>query len=189
MTGSRNISSTNIAASSADVIHEVIFVKLEFDSGNVNLHSELGEISFGGDTYTGVGKLGSVSNSDEVSDLSAAPFSIGLSGLPNDLVSILFNEHYQGRRATIYIGYLDLTTRQLVDVPFIWRRGLIDYAKDRQGKTFAISLNINSRLSRWNTANVRRYNNATQQSRYPNDRGLQFIDRMANKTIVWGASQ
>jgi hypothetical protein len=188
MTGSRDINASTITAAAASAFHPVLFLKAEFDSGDVLLHSELGDITFSGDTYTGVGTLGQVSPAEEVSDLSQTQINLTLSGLPNTLVSVLFNEQYQGRLATIYLGYLDLTTRQLVDTPTIIYRGILDTADFDQGSTFAITLAVGSRFAAWSTPRVRRYNNADQQNRFPGDKGMQFIDQ-GNKTIIWGAAK
>lgn len=188
MTGSRDISSTNITAAQASDIHPVLFVKMEFDGGDVNLHSELGDISFGGDTYTGVGKLGEISPANEVSDLSQSQINLTLSGLPNDLISIFLGEQYQGRLATVFLGYFNLTTHILVDTPTIIYRGLIDTPDFDQGQTFSISLSVGNRFAAWNTPNIRRYNNANQQVRYPGDNGLRFIEKTTNKTVVWGGA-
>jgi hypothetical protein len=188
VTGSRDITSTTLAAATAPTIHPILFVKAEFDGGDVNIHSELGDIAFDGDTYTGVGILGSISTADEVSDLSQSQINLTLSGLPLDLISILFNEQYQGRPATLYLGYLDLTTRLLVDAPTILYKGLIDTADFQQDKNFAITLSVGNRFAAWDNPQVRRYNNADQQSRYPGDTGLQYTEQTTNKTIIWGAA-
>jgi hypothetical protein len=188
-TGSRDINSSTLAAAQASSIHPVIFAKLEFDDGTVNVHTELGDITWGGDTYTGVGKIGSIGTAEEVSDLSLTNIALGLSGLPTDLVSAFFNQKYKGRRATIYLGYLSLTTRVLVDTPTILYRGIMDKPDFVRGKTFSITLTIANRFAKWNSAVVRRYNNADQQNRYPGDKGLEFIERNTNKTLIWGASK
>ncbi len=189
MTGSRDITGTTTSAAQASTIHPVLFLKLEFDSGNVCLHSELGTIVWEGDTYTGVGKLGQVSPAEEVSDLSNSPINLTLSGLPNDLVSVAFNEQYQGRPATLFLGYLDLTTCALVDTPAILYKGLIDTADFDQGKTFSITVSVGSRFAAWDKPVIRRYNNATQQARFPGDTGMQYIEQTSNKTVIWGAAK
>lgn len=189
MTGTRDLNPDTLAAATASTIHPVLFLKAEFDDGDVAIHSELGTLTFGGDDYTGVGILASVSSAEEVSDLSLTQISLTLSGLPLTLVSILFNQQYQGRLATLYLGYLDLTTRVLVDTPTVLFRGLIDTADFEQGSTFAVSISIGSRFAAWNNPQTRRYNNADQQNRYPTDKGLQFIEQTTHKTVIWGGAK
>lgn len=186
----RDINAATEAASSADVIQPILFVKLAFDSGDVNFHSGIGPITWDGDTYTGAGRFGSINRVDEDSELSRTPITLNLSGLQSgstsELVSALLNEHYQGRTATVYLGYLDTTTGVLVDDPIIIYRGLMDTPAFDQGETLSISLNIESRFSRWDSPLVRRYNNADQQALYPGDTGLQFVEATTEKQIVWG---
>lgn len=186
ITGSKSIASGTLAASAASTIHPVIFVKLQFDGGNVNIHSELGDITYGGDTYNGIGKLGAVGGMEECSDLSRTPITLSLSGIPNDIISILLAEQYQGRLATVSLGYLDLTTRVLVDSPAVIYRGNIDTADFQIGKDSTITLSVESRFAAWDIPLTRRYNNSDQQLRYPGDRGLEFIEQTADKSIFWG---
>lgn len=182
----RDINAATETASSADTIQPLLFVKLAFDSGDVNFHSGLGEITWGGDTYTGTGRLGAVERVDEETELARTPITLTLSGIPTDIVAIVLDEYYQGRAATLYLGYLDLTTSQLVDDPIILYRGLMDTPSIEQGSTLTISLAIESRFSKWDTPLVRRYNNADQQAIYPGDTGLQFVEQTTDKQIIWG---
>ena len=48
-------------------------------------------------------------------------------------------------------------------------------------------LTVESRFAAWDRPLVRRYNNADQQTRYPGDKGLEFVEQTAEKQIVWGA--
>ncbi len=218
ITGSRAIDPNTKAAAAAPLIHPVLFVKLEFDGGDVNMHTELGDIIFGGDTYTGIGKLGGISGMEENSDLSRTPISLSLSGIPNDLVSILLGEQYQGRTATIFLGYLDLTgafnistittedgatsytaedgstlytiesgaANVMVADPVIIYKGNIDTADFAIDKSFAVTISVESRFAAWDKPLTRRYNNSDQQSRHPGDKGLQFVEQAASKTLWWG---
>ena len=183
MTRDIDIITQNAAA--ADSIRPVLFVELNFVSGAVRFHSALGPSTWGGNTYTGTGRLGSVSQVEEDSDLSRTPITLTLSGIPTDVLSILQSEHYQGRRATLYLGYLD-ASRQLVADPIILYRGRMDTASVEQGETLMLSMTIESRFAAWDRPLERRYNNADQQSRYPGDTGLQYVEQAVDKEIVWG---
>ena len=188
VTGSKTIASGTATACAASTIIPVLFAKLQFDSGNVNMHTGLGNITFGGDTYTGVGKLGTISTMDEVSDLSRTPVTLTLSGIPNDLISTLLSQQYQGRLATIFLGYLDTSAFTLVDTPITIYRGNMDTADFQFDKTSTISLSVESRFAAWDTPLVRRYNNSDQQARFPGDTGLEFIEQATATEIIWGAT-
>lgn len=181
-----SIDAATQAASEAPVILPVFFVRLQFDGGNVCLHTSAGEITFGGDTYTGAGGIGSIAAIDEDADLTRSTLKLGLRGLPTDIISILLEEHYQGRTATIYLGYLDPASRQLVSDPIIVYRGRMDTASVAQGQTLSVTLSVESRFASWDRPLTRRYNDADQQARYPGDLGLQFVEQATDTEIVWG---
>lgn len=183
---SRNIESATQTAAAAETIQPVLFAKLEFDGGDVLAHTQLGNIAFGGDTYIGIGSFGGISPAQETSDLSNTPLSITLSNIPSTMSAILLGEHYQGRRATIYLGYLDLTTRALVADPTILYRGRINTADIQQDTSFTVTITIENRFAAWDKPLIRRYNNADQQNLYPGDRGFEFIEKVAQKPISWG---
>lgn len=172
--------------SEAATNHPIYFVKLKFDSADVNLHSGLGDIIFGGDTYTGAGSIGAISGIEETVELGRSPVTLTMSGLPTTLIAALLNEQYQGRRATIYLGYMNMTTYQLVEDPVVIHRGLMDTPDFNQGKELAISLKVESRFAQWDNPKVRRYTNEDQRSRYPTDTGFQFVESSVEKAIYWG---
>lgn len=182
----RQIESATETASETSAPLPVWFVKLEFDGGDVNLHTRLGDISWGGDTYVGAGGLGSIGAVDEESDLARSTLELQLRGLPTDILSAVANEHYQGRTATLYLGYLDATTNQLVDDPVVLYRGRMDACQIEQGETLTVTLSVESRFAAWDTPRVRRYNDGDQQSRFPGDKGMEFVEQTVGKQIVWG---
>jgi hypothetical protein len=187
----RDLSATNEAAAQANVIAPVLFLDLGFDSGTVRVHSWTGSITWGGNTYSGVGQFGQVTPVEEDSELSRTPITLTLSGIPLDgedseLISAVLNEHYQGRTATLYLGYLDTDTLQLQDDPFILYRGRIDVPDIDDDETLTVSISVESRFAAWDRPNISRYNNADQQSRYPGDLGLQYVEQSTEKQIAWG---
>jgi hypothetical protein len=186
MTGTRDVDSATLSAAEQDVIHPVLLAKLEFDSGDVLAHSRLGPLTFGGDTYSGVGQFGGVTPAEESSDLSRTTLNLTLSNIPGDMGAIALGEHYQGRTATLYLGYIDPDTQQLAGDPVILYRGRMDTMDVEQGDTFTVTVGIESRFAAWDKPAVRRYNNADQQARYPGDRGMEFAEQSAEKQVVWG---
>lgn len=187
MTGSRDVATATLTAAQADLIEPVLFAKLEFDGGSVLAHTQLGPITWGGDTYLGVGQFGGVTAASEPSDLSRSTLSLTLSNIPGDLGALVLNEYFQGRRGTLFLGYLNTTTKQLVGDPAVVYRGRMDNAQiDQGGDTFTVTVKIESRFAAWDKPLVRRFNNADQQARHPGDRGFEFVEQAAEKQINWG---
>ncbi len=181
----RDIDAATLSASQSAAIHPVLFVELLFDGGAVRFHSELGEIVTGGNTYTGTGRLGSVSPVQEDTELARSTLSLSLSGLPTDIVAAVLNESFQGRRATLSLGYFD-TANQLVADPVVLYRGRMDTVSIEQGQDLTVTISVESRFAAWDRPLERRYNDADQQARYPGDLGMQFVEQAVNKELFWG---
>jgi hypothetical protein len=182
---SRDLAPATETASKAPTIIPVWLVKLEFDSGNFTLSTYDGEIAWNGDVYTGAGAIGSLTQIDEDTELARSTVQMQLRGLPSDIIAIVLGEHFQGRRATTYLGYLDTDNRRLIGDPAIIHRGRMDTAIIDQGSTCAVTLNVESRFAAWDRAKVRRYNDADQQAAYPGDKGMQFVQQ-AVEGKIWG---
>lgn len=186
----RDISSANETASEASVIVPVWFVKLAFDDGEVNLSTYDGPLAWGGDSYVGAGAIGSISAADENSELARSTLEMTLRGLPADVVAIVLGEHYQGRAATLYLGYLNQSTRQLVDDPVVIYRGRMNTARVKKGEgtppTMTVTLTVESRFADWDRPRIRRYNKADQQALYSGDTGLDYAEESTEKVVYWG---
>lgn len=183
---SRDLSASNKSETEAPSLTAVAFVKLEYDSGPVCFHTGVGEITWGGNTYTGAGNLGDIGVLNEEAELGSNPLLLTLSGIPTSLIGTILNEHYQGRPATVYIGFLDEQTEQLVDTPDVAYGGFMDTVTFTRGETATITMQLANELAAWNNPVIRRYNNGDQQTLYPGDLGLEFVERTVNKTIAWG---
>lgn len=183
----RTLDTDTLNAAQASVVSPLILVKLALDSGDVLVHSGRGDVVWNGDTYLGVGDLGGIDGGSEDSELGRNPMKLTLSGVDSGLAAVVLGEHYQGRTGTVYYGYIDTTTNVLAGDPFILHRGRIDAAKMSGGKTRTIELTIENRFASWDKPKVRRYNNADQQSRYPGDKGMEFVEQATDKQLLWGA--
>ena len=86
----------------SESIFAIYLVKLSFDSGDITVNSAIGNISFNGDTYLGIGQFGTISALEEDTELQASDVSLTLSGIDTALISTMFNEHYQCLRRGRY---------------------------------------------------------------------------------------
>jgi len=98
----RDISDETLSAAQADSNIPIALVKLEFASGDLRLHTQLGDILYNGEVYTGAGDIGMIGPIDEDFDLTRNSMQIGLRGVPNEIIAIALGEYYHGRPATIY---------------------------------------------------------------------------------------
>lgn len=183
----RGLDAATQTASEAGRADPVALVKLEFASGDVRLWTGWGTLTYDGEDYTGAGDLGTIGPIDEDSDLSRNTMEIGLRGLPNDIVAIALSEQYQGRPCTLFVGYLDPVTGQLVGDPAAFT-GQMDFPTIELGAECQIVLTVEDEFAVLDKPKVRRYNDADQQSRYPGDRFFEFVEQTTDKQINWGVA-
>ena len=183
---SRGVAAANTAAAAAEVFRPVWFLELEFDGGTTRYCGWPTDITWGGNTWTGAGNLGSLSVIDERTDLQAERIMARLSGINSALVSVALQEHVQGRDAAVYLGLMD-AAHALVATPHQVFSGRMNTMQMVDiGATATIELAIDGRLADWQRPRVRRYTNADQQNRFADDKGFEFVSQMVEKSIVWG---
>ena len=183
---SRGLSTNNLTAVGADSVAPILFSELDFSGGFVRVHSGLGTITWGGYDWLGVGTFGNVSAVEDSAEMQRQTMSYTLNGIPSEMMSIVLGEEYQGRSATLYLGFFDTTTHILTDTPVLVALGKMDVATIDQGETLSVTVTAESRVSAWNRPIVRRYTHAEQIARFPGDKGLEFIDQASRKEIYWG---
>lgn len=184
---SRDITAAADAAFAAENVPLLVLAQLDFDSGTTRVTNNAFDVQWNGYTWLGAGNLGSAEAVQEGADLQAYGLVLRLSGIPEGQLAIALDEQYQGRGATIWAAPLDANHR-IIDEPVIVFKGRMDTMPISMGATGSIELNLESRLVDWERPRVRRYNDADQQQEYPGDFGLQFVEQMVEKELVWGRS-
>lgn len=166
------------------VMQPFFALRLEFDSGDVNVWTGYGTIKLNGINYIGAGNLLTISPVEESSTLAVPGLGVTLTGISSDILAIALDETYQGRVGTLYFGILDDTS----DVVEVFS-GFIDQMNiEDAGETATVTLNIENKLIRLERPVPRRYTNQDQRNRFPGDTGLSFIESIQNdRTFSWGA--
>ncbi len=185
----RDLDASNLSAVQADTVAPVLFVELQFDGETVYVHTRLGTITWGGHDWLGVGDLGAVSSVEESSDMSRRTVTYTLTGIQPEYISAALNEDIQGRTAKLYIGFLNLSTLQLVASPELLDQGRMDVPEGTQGKTFTVTIAAESRFSVWERPVVRRFTHADQQTRFPGDNYFNLIEQGVSKVLYWGQKE
>ena len=162
------------------------FIELEFDSGTVRVCNAAYGFAWNSYTWIGAGNLISMSEVQEGADLEAYGVSMQLSGVPEGYVSIALGEHYQSRPARIWAAPLDANYVVIADPVLLFNGRMDAMPISMEGGKAVITLTAESRLADWGRPRVRRYNDADQQAAYPGDLGLQFVERMVEKELIWG---
>lgn len=168
------------------VTRPILLAFLDFSSGTKRLWSGIGNLSWDDNTWQGTGHLGRVSTIEETMELRAAGMSMQLSGVNTADLTQVIAEPIQGRRATVYLGFLD-SNFQLVADPTIIFDGRMDTVEIVDGgPTATITMMVENRLRDLDRARVRNYTDADQQARFPGDKGLEYVPALQEIDIPWG---
>ena len=187
---SRTLTSGMTAVTTADVVRPAYFVRMIFDSGEspnvLNIWSGVGDLAYGGNTYTGVGDLLSISEIKETSDISATGINVSITGIKSSFIVIAKNHEYQGRALTVSLGAFDSVGALIAD-PVILFSGFMDtmiIAENAEYSTITVS--VENKLIAFERSKIRRYTAEDQKIDYPADKGFEFVTSIVQKDILWG---
>ncbi len=170
------------------------FVKIKFDSGDLNLWSGIGDIVVFGDVYTGVGRLGHIEPIQETQGVVASGIAMSLLIIPatddpdaiDAILNIALSEEYQGRSVTIWQGQVDHTDGTLIADPFLRFRGKLDKMEDSEiaGSQAIIKVTAENRLIDLERPRRRTYTPEDQKASHANDTFFDDVVALQNREIV-----
>lgn len=166
-----------------------VFVDLDFASGHFRAFNGVGEYTYQGQTYTGVGKFARVGKIVErMSARDFAPLPLELSGVPTDLLldKVPDRADYFNRSATIYFVVFNLTTNQPeANEPAVYAGFMDQLLFKREGRTCSISVIVRHHSTIWS-------NNIGLLTTHEHQRLIDSTDNIFNqvwnqhKELVWG---
>lgn len=170
--------------------HYLMFLAVSFDfsSAFIRLWSGLGDLSIGGNTYTGVGSLASVSSTAERSSLSVDRKVYQLSGVDPAIVSEADIDASFGRAVTEYFGFINPDTGQLLATPETNFEGEIGSVRRVDGADPRIIVTADHRLAILDQPDGWRWTHEHQQEFYSGDLGFEHAASVGLKDILWGGS-
>jgi hypothetical protein len=184
----RGLSGAFLAALSEQVIRPAVFFEGLFPSGTLRLWSGLGEIVWNSVTWTGAGNLLAVSALEETSDVVASGFSVTLSGVPTEFVSLAIDNARQGMAGKVWVGLLTEAGAVIAD-PSLGQAGRLDVPQLTDDvETCTITISYESRLIDLQRAREYRLTDETQKLLYLGDRGLEYVTAIQGAQISWGTA-
>lgn len=166
----------------------VYLCKMEFDSGTTFVWSGRGDLTFDGDTYLGLGDLGRVGPVEESTETRDFQLAFELSGVDPSFISLALSEPVQGRRVTLWLGFLD-SDYQLVEDPGIVFKGRMDTMDIELGTMAKIVVTATSRLVDWDRPRLRRCTSASHKQRFPGDKFFDLTPISTERELVWGRAR
>lgn len=190
-----------------DVIYPFFAVEIDFASGPLYFWTGYGDLLLNGITYLGAGQLVNISSVEETTEIEAKGATITMTGIPSSFLSLALQEPYQGRECRIYFGLWlnnrSITTESSVTITaedlfeFVTETDTRHLAEIFSGEldqmniaeeasTATVSVTAENVLIKLERPVVRRFTNEDQKSRFPNDKGLEFVASLQDKEIFWG---
>jgi hypothetical protein len=174
--------STDIAQK---LVEPFFAVDIDFVSGPLYVWSGVGDIVNASKTYLGAGQLMSLSTISETAEVEAKGVSITMTGIPSSFLSLALSEPYQGVACRVYFGTINTSTRVATFYKvFAGSLDQMNIVENVESATILIS--VENSLIKLDRPVVRRYTDQDQKSRYPSDRGLEYVASLQDKTLYWG---
>lgn len=171
-------------AIAAEVVARTVAVELDFPSGAVRWTGAHTDIVIDGNTFSGLGTLGSVSVVEESAALRAFGMVTQVSGVPRDVITLALDEAYQGREGTVWEVPLQQAAWRVIDEPILIFRGRMDQMTITYGPDCTVGVSLENRLIDWERPRIRRYTSEDQQAVYPTDTGFRWVPLTAQKKIL-----
>jgi hypothetical protein len=182
----RDATEANQIAVKSDVIAPMYLVYLETgDDQDIYVASTPFDIEYNGNTFIGVGTLGKIGDITEGIEIQSYTLQLILSGVPTSMVNEAMETEMQGKVCKVWMGILN-DDGALVSDPVLMFRGKTDTLEIEIGDTATITLKAESRLVDWERARTELYTDASQKKKWPDDRGLEFVEQSAQAEIIWG---
>jgi len=182
----RTIAPAASAALSGQAVPLIGLLDLLFGTP-VRLSTTPFDVIYAGNTYKGVGNLGSIEQIDDSpGEYKAMKFT--LSGVNSDTLAIALNQEIHNVAVQFRIGVMDPVTTAILDAPLVWTGTLDQMPVEFGPKTIAISVTAEHRGATYSLPKTLRYTDADQQRLFPGDTSLRFVASQANHKIVWPAA-
>ena len=182
----RGLSALQQAAASDEQVARTVAVELDFPDGLARFHGGHESIEINGETFLGVGQLGSISVAEESAELRSYGMVVKLAGVPADNIAYALGQSYQGRRGSIWEVQLDPITWQVLGTLLVFR-GRMDQMDIAMGQQAVVTVKLENRLADWDRARIRRFTDDEQRRRDPNDGSFRFLPATTEKEIIWPA--
>lgn len=180
-----------------------------FDSGTQYMWTGYGTLTWNGNDYLGAGNFVGISAIEETQDTQAKGITLSTNGASPTAVAAALTEKIRGRKFRMYLtevvtrryilledgtgsialedgtGYIALENIT-INTPYRIFSGLMDYMEfTDDGIEPRLQLSVENALIIGQRPKIGRYTTEDQKRRYPADKGLDFINQLQDKEIVW----
>lgn len=177
----RTISSSLLVALSQPEVQPFYAIEIDFDSGPLRLWTGIGPRTIDDEVYTGGGSLMAISGLEEVADLSAKNITLGISGMPAEIVGLALAEPYQRRLVRVLWGVTDVS-----DFIQVFSGSLNQMTIEDGPESGTITVTVDSKLVELENASNQRYTSENHKSRHSGDTFFDFVAQIQDKGVRFG---
>lgn len=177
------------AVAGADAYGELALVELQAKSGTLRLTNWPLNVQVMGQTWIGLGALGTIGELHESDDGASEKVSMKLSVADESLRAFSLSDpsDYQDRPARIWIALLDASTLQIQGAPVLRFAGVMDQMTiEREGSTGSIGVNCRTvSYDVRSNPSALRMNHAQHIARHPGELGFVHLQSMIGQPQLW----
>ncbi len=153
-------------------------------------HTGVGDLIINGETYFGVGNLGSIDAITDDNTTSPSQLSLTLSGLDSTLLSQTLNERNNNKAARIMLVALDEDERA-ASAALIFTGKTTRQVYNHNRAEASVEVTLADRLVDWSRSATDRFTDESHRAapRSLGDRILRFVLQMVERPIYWGSSK
>lgn len=171
----------------------VRFVELQFGTGTLWVHDDLGSIT-GNDadgvsrTWSGVGTAGQIGEIEETDKLEQpADIRLMLSGLDTAVLDEALNQNFMERVARLYVSARNVVTGAMIAGPQLLVSGSINGMNTiREADSLTVEALIISRYAEMRRAALKWFTDAQLQQDHPGDLFFQYLEQLQEVKVIWG---
>jgi hypothetical protein len=185
MTQHNDINLNQIDDLTQPTLSVVNLVRIEYPQVTLYVATSLVDIVYNGQTWIGAGKVGTIAEIVESTDLSPRSLTLTLTGVPLEFLAESLTATTQQAPVTIWFALFDPN-----DLHIKWSlqvfAGYIDQSNIQMAaESFTVALTVETRALMMRRNVPRRLNGATQRAMYPTDTGLNNLESTSIQQIIF----
>lgn len=187
----RFVNSTAQTAAGQPHVDYALLVELNFASGAKRVFNGIGQLTFNGQTYYGLGEFGSIEGFGESTDLRPAnPVKMQLSGVdPATLALALDRTEYFGLSARVDFAFFDSALQVLTPIEdAMWEGRMDQVQKDRDLPNASLTLTCEDLMAIFDETIGLLYTTEYQAGIDATDLIFDQSPHVRNKVVNWGNS-
>jgi hypothetical protein len=165
----------------------VHLVSVHFDDETVYMTDAYKAISYGGNSYLGVGNFMGFSDIEEAAEVMVSSVTLSLSGIDQIWISKVLNKEYIDRTIKIYTAFLDDAQTLVIDPVLIFEGRMDSPAinEDPDSGESTVSVSATNAWVDFSRKTGRHTNHEEQQVHFAGDKGFEFASEVV-QDIIWG---